>query len=277
MSWPAALAAALALAPVAEAAVIYGDCFLESAHQPDLFRLTLIRHDVIVNSRRTVLLPRPEIGGVSASGRQSDGAVSRREIVRAAGTLTCDGLTRNGIDEGRFHFVENRAYVAALRSRITNWHESGGILELFLADVPSWYAQQLAVQPAPALSAFQLAHLYAGGAHRDPPTSISRPAAPSPDSARLRAAGVSAEYWRRLRQTGYALFVEDAIRLGSYGVSPDMLREMKRAGHDGLSVSDMLRLQSHGVTEHDIRLFGARRPGTLTVDDIVRWKVNGVD
>lgn len=238
-------------ASAAPAAVITGDCVVEPAPLAGHYRITTLRRDVIVDARRVTGFRLAEMHGFEPA---PEGAF-RFEVVRAAGQFACQGVARPGRWEGRFHFVERREFVAAVRGRIWDWYDSGRIFNLFLSDVSVGAAGDIPI-----------------------PWSIRHPRpAPGGPADRLWVAGVPPSYVRELISAGYALFADDAIRLHAQGVPPDLLREMKRAGYDSLSVSDMLRLQSHGVTSFDVQHVQARGRTNLTVDEIVRLKVNGVE
>jgi len=287
LAWALSLGALLS--PAAAAGVLTGDCTVEQIRE-DLFRINLLRRDVIVGSRITMRVRPDEL-------RHSSPAFV--EIVRDAGSWSCQGAARNGRLEGHFLFVENLEYVAALRPRMSNWWDSGSVFHLFVQEVPLSFVRGLPAQTVPALRAVPLALRYAASIYPHamtppspstarPPVRWSRNTAESPQipvgplnlpapRSRSSVSPQDAVRLRELKQSGYALFLDDAIRLHNQGVSPELLREMKRSGYDALSVSDMLRLQTHGVTPQDIQTFESRGRTNLTVDEIVRLKVNGVD
>jgi hypothetical protein len=246
-------AAILALSAVAQlpAAIVTGNWTMEKALSADLLRLTVMRADTIVDAQRMVLLTATELQSFAGLTTDSVGQPIRFELVREAGTIHFDGVSRNGRAEGKFTFTENPAFVTALKGTATNWWDSGGVFELALRGVP---IQALTNFGSTNLPSIRLA-----------------------DIGRAYTAGSTPSYPKALKETGYKLLPADIARLEALRVSPDLLRQMKVSGHDTLNTTDMLRLETHGVTSQDVRYFETRTgKSNLSVDEIVKLKINGV-
>ena len=231
-----------------------GEWLLERGREDAHYRLTLTRHDTLVDARRIASIAATDLKGFDSTSLDRPEAPARFEWIREAGTFQFRGAVANGRASGQFWFQSNSAFETALRDRVASWWDPGLLFDLAIAGT----GLQAVTEKRP-LSPEGL------------PAIRPRPEDPALDAHwRLR-------YLRALKETGYALTKDEAARLLDRGVQPDMLRQMKLSGFDSLSVSDMMRLQTHGVTPQDVRLFELRRGPNLSVDEIVRLKTNGIN
>ena len=225
-----------------------------------------LRREVIVGALRSIVVSPVQL-------RKGE---SGFELVRDAGTIHFSGSLREG--QGSFRFEANRAFRDGLRPLAPDWWDEEKLLEMTLRDVPLDYVKALGVAGYRGAGASDVIRLHTWEV---PPERSKQPFGPilnlsQENRARLRALGVSAEYLRRLAETGYLLSAEEVERLHGQGVSAEMLRQMKLSGYDGLGVSDMLKLQTHGVTSFDLQQMGARGHANLSVDEIIRLKNGGI-
>ena len=243
--------AILTVAASGQAAVISGNWTLEKGYAPNQYQLNLSRADVIVDARRSLTVAETELKGLDGLASDPVGTPVHFELVRDAGTLRFEGMSRNGRAEGTFSFTENPAYVAALKNAVTNWWDSSAVFDLAIKGVPLSHVTAYNYQATVNLRVSDLSRAYSGET------------APS--------------YSKSVRDSGYLLQRPDIDRLRAQRVSPDLLRQLKVSGHDTLNTTDMLRLQTHGVTSQDIRFFETRTgKSNLTVDEIIKLKINGV-
>jgi hypothetical protein len=231
-----------------------GEWLLDRQAGAAQYRLTLTRHDTLVDARRVVSITATDLPGFDPASFDRPETPVRFAWVREAGTFKFRGTVAAGRASGQFWFQSNAAFETALRDRIASWWDPGLLFDLAVAGT--------------GLQAV---------ASREPRAQEGLPPrGPQPEDPALDAHW-KLRYLRALKESGYALTRDEATRLLDRGVAPDLLRQMKLSGFDALSVSDMLRLQTHGVTQQDVRLFELRRGPNLTVDEIVRLKTNGVD
>jgi hypothetical protein len=290
------IACALLAVPLCSAEVIAGTWSLEKSLLPGQVRLILTRPGVIVGGRQLLYLSATETAGLDSAVWETDGAPVNWVLARGSGTLRFEGVSASGRLSGRFRFIENPEFAAAIRGLVYNWWDPASLLDLALRGVPLAFAQALRDAGASGISASELARRYENSvpdpavdpAREAPATGAATLRMPSPRSARvvplsagtaarLRSLGLSRAYYEELKASGYAIFPEDAARLNAQGVSPDLVRQMKLSGHDNFNTNEMIRLQNFGVTADDVRSFEFRTGRTnLSVDDIVRFKTNGV-
>jgi len=228
----------------ARAAVITGTWTATPGTQPGSWRFTFTRHDVIMDA----------VG--SAEARTADvqgfghGPAIRWRLVRDAGTITLDGASTTTGGSGTFSFRENPEFLGEARKVVRDWADSGSIFKLALQGTTTVRLAELAARGG-TVTSWQLR------------LGVDRALDP--------AASLIA-----LRESGFALSREEALRLRTHGVTPDLLRTLRSTGYENLSVTDLERLGSHGISDFDLRLFEARGHRNLPVDEMVRMKVNGI-
>jgi beta-lactamase regulating signal transducer with metallopeptidase domain len=199
---------------------------------------------------RTVPLPRFE--GLTASQISGSGGVVHFISRREAGTLTFDGVCRNGLCGGTYGFEPNPAFAAQLAKRGLGAPTAREQYDLTIQDVGIAFLDELS------------AHGYQ-----------------KPDVQGLvRAAhhGINLEYLREMAGLGYRLGTVDAlIRLRDHGVDPDYVRGMAAHGFSGLSSEDLVRARDHGVDPGYVK--GMRDLGysQKDLDRLITARDHGVD
>jgi beta-lactamase regulating signal transducer with metallopeptidase domain len=203
-----------AAAPLSEFAGVWE---IRLSREPGSVHVNLRR----LNGSHGRTLPLARFEGLTASQISGRGAVhfiSRRE----AGTLTFDGVCRNGLCGGTYGFEPNPGFAEQLAKRGLGAPTAREQYDLAIQDVGVAFLDEL-----------------------------SRHEYQKPDVQGLvRAAqhGVTLEYVRDLAGLGYRLRTLDAlIRLRDHGVDPDYVRGMAANGFSGLSSDDLVRARDHGV------------------------------
>jgi hypothetical protein len=64
-------------------------------------------------------------------------------------------------------------------------------------------------------------------------------------------------------------------RLRLHGVTPQYLRLLKQSGYDSLSTNDLIQMRSQGINSNDLSDFQSRGYRNLSVDEMVRIKNEG--
>jgi hypothetical protein len=289
------LALAAASAGPAAAEVITGDWSLEPTADPAVSRLTLHRPEVIVGGRY-LLSVAAELDTLPAAVWNTAGVPVAWTLTRDAGSIRFEGASETGRLAGRFRFSADPRFVSAIKGTVYNWWDTASLLDLAVRGVSFAFAGSQREAGVSGISAaalarrFENARLEAPRAEGDVPERASTQPLMTPQAkprgasaltpealATLRSLGISRAYYESLQQSGYAIFPEDAARLGAQGVSADLVRQMKLSGHDAFNANDLIRLQNYGVTPHDVRTYELQTGRSyLSADEIVRFKTNGI-
>lgn len=238
----------------------------------------------------------------------ADGPV-RFRLVRDAGTLDCDGVTRAGRALGECAFTANTGFAALLAERGMGAPSRDQAFSMAMSDIGRAYLDELARQRYEATTSAELAragdhgvrfdYLVAMGGHgyrvgrlaalirmRDHGVTPDYIAAlarlgvrdvPADDIVRLRDHGVRAEFVAELRTLGYQdLPIEQLIRLRDHGVSTEFVRALAGQGVRNLPPEELVRMRDHGVSADLVGALRALRVAGLGTDDIVRIRDHGV-
>jgi|GEM_PF-3279390 beta-lactamase regulating signal transducer with metallopeptidase domain len=89
--------------------------------------------------------------------------------------------------------------------------------------------------------------------------------------------GVTPEYVAELKQMGYTVSMEQAIRLVDHGVNADFIRDIQKEGYAQISLDVAVELIDHGVSADFIHQIKAEGFPNLTLKEAVRLVDHGVD
>jgi len=86
-----------------------------------------------------------------------------------------------------------------------------------------------------------------------------------PNPAPSKSAGVSS-----------GMTVEAIIRMKMYGVTPEFIESIRRAGFANLSVEELVKLRMHGISEEYIKETQKTSNEKLSIEDLIQLKMFGV-
>ena len=89
--------------------------------------------------------------------------------------------------------------------------------------------------------------------------------------------GVTPEYVAELKQLGYSVSLEQAIRLVDHGVSAGFIREIQKEGYAQITLDRAVELIDHGVSADFIHQVKAEGFPNLTLNEAVRLIDHGVN
>ena len=143
-----------------------------------------------------------EFVGLSAADMNGTGVAVHFKIVRAAGTLECEGWFERGKGSGHFTYVPNADFAAQLAKRGINAPTEWEQFEMTMAGLGLDLVDELARQK------------------------YERPTAA--DLARMATHGVDLEYVRDLGARGYHLGdLESLVRMRDHGVTPEFIASLE--------------------------------------------------
>lgn len=203
---------ALLFISAAAAATVPGEFHL-SADGADL-RLTLIRHDTLVDAKRVLRVSAGELLGFDPTAR----VTHRFRLVREAGVFEFTGSAASG----RFTFTPDAAFEARIRTAVRNWWDPGVAFEAAasgLLPIPDVRVPPLPPLPAVAVGAKE----------------------------RLRVHGVTPDLLRQMKQAGFDTFsTNDLIQLRSRGINANDISDFQSRGYRNLSVDEMVKIKNDG-------------------------------
>jgi len=194
-----------------------------------------------------------ELRGLGAEQMKGAAGAVNFQIVRDAGTISCDGTFRDGTGAGHFTFAGNPEYLAAVRAMGYPAPDSGQLFSLALHDVSRAFIKEL--------------------------SDLGYPRLPFDDLVSFRIHGVSADMVRDLQALGYRHPEPDGlVSLRIHGATPGFVRELKELGYDPPpSLDDLVSMRIHGVSGEMVRDLQQLGYGQVAVDDLVSMRIHGQD
>jgi beta-lactamase regulating signal transducer with metallopeptidase domain len=202
------------------------------------------------NSSSGSNVPVEQLEGLTAGQLAAGGPVQFR-VRRDAGTLTFEGVIRNGVGAGTFAFQPDPGFPNQLVKRGFARPTAGEQYQLARYDVGFAFLDELTKQ-----------------GYARPQTS---------DLVRAGQHGVQATYVREMGALGYRLgSLDPLITLRDHGVTPSYVKELADQGYKGLAADDLREARDHGVTPDYVR--GMRDSGyvSLSMPELVTARDHGV-
>lgn len=173
------------------------------------------------------------VPGLSAAVRGTTTTPVQFQLKREAGTISFEGIFKNGDGGGQFTFVENPRFLAAIRATgiemdlVGDRSEDEVLLSLALIDLTADYIRSMqTVFPEISLR----------------------------EARRALGVRVTPQYVKSLRDAGVNITTaREAARLAGVNVTPQYVAELAAAGYKNLSVRDLTRLAGNGVDARFIR------------------------
>src|SRR5262249_48666773 len=230
-----------------------GEWLIEPADHSGMVRLTIRygdrRHEDSWNSQDDV--PMTELSGLAAADMGGSGATVHFKIVRAAGTLTCEGWFDAGKGSGHFTYAANPDFVTELGRRgigaPTAWEQ----FSMTMSGVGLDLVDELKRQGYDRPTAEMLASLGTHGADLEYLHEIGARGYTLKGSAalvRMRDHGVDPEFIASLDSAGYTnLGAEDLVRLRDHGVDGEYISDMKDVGYTPSNPEELVESRDHGV------------------------------
>ena len=249
-----------------------------------------------------------QLDGLTAAQLTGAGGPVRFRLRRDAGTLTFEGVLRQGVGAGTFTFSPDPAFPAELVKRGFTRPTPAEQYQLARHDVGYAFLDELNAQgyAKPQTSELvragqhgvQAAFVHDLGAlgyrlgslaplielrdHGVTPSYIRElgeqgyKALPVDELRQARDHGVSIDFVKGMRDAGYAsLTMPQLINARDHGVSPDFANELAAAGHPTLPLEGLIRARDHGVSAEyarDMRQLGH----TVGIDDLIAARDHGV-
>jgi uncharacterized protein (UPF0335 family) len=173
-------------------------------------------------------------------------------LVRDAGTFSCEGYFRDGRGAGFWTFTPSQAFVSAMRAHGYDNLSGEDLLRAAFHNLTVKFIEELKGVGYDHLTFDEL----------------------------VRAAGhdVTASYIREMRAAGYdGLAMEELIRARNHEIDSRYIKEVEAMGFGKGTLEDVIRLRNHEITPEYINDLKAEGYSEITADMAIRLKNHGID
>jgi hypothetical protein len=202
---------------------------------------------------------------------------------REAGTISFDGVFRDGRGTGEFTFVANPGYVKRLRENgvsFTSKEIDGdrGLLSLALCDVSIEFIRSMQAigydETLDTYIAFRMFGVDPTYVREMEQLGFDHLSADKLTETRIH--GATPEYIREMRASGEDLTLGQYIESRIFQVTPEFADEIARAGYPGLARDVLVQFRIHAVTPQFIQELREVGYTKLPAQKLVEMRIHGV-
>jgi beta-lactamase regulating signal transducer with metallopeptidase domain len=233
-----------------------------------------------LNSQSGTLVPIRQLEGLPIAHLAGAGGQVEFRIRRDAGTLTFEGVFRNGVGAGTFSYTADPNFAAELARRGFSQPTAREQYQMTRHDVGFAFIDELNTQGYDKATTSELVR---AGQHGVQAAYVRDMAAAGYRLGSLGALitlrdhGVTPSYIRELADQGYKGLPADEIRRArDHGITPEFVRAMRDAGYTSLAMPELIRARDHGITAEYIRGMREAGYGSLTLEQLVNARDHGV-
>jgi beta-lactamase regulating signal transducer with metallopeptidase domain len=243
---------------------------------PDTVHLRLME----LNSQSGTLVQIRQLEGLPGAHLAGAGGQVEFRIRRDAGTLTFEGVFRNGVGAGTFSYTADPTFAAELARRGFSQPTAREQYQMTRHDVGFAFIDELNTQGYEKATTSELVRAGQHGVQaayvRDMAAAGYRLGSLAP-LITLRDHGVTPSYIRELSDQGYkGLPAEEVRRARDHGITPEFVRAMRDAGYTSLAMGELIRARDHGITAEYLRGMRDAGYGSLTLEQLVNAMDHGV-
>ena len=221
-----------------------------------------------------------ELQGMPAAAVDGTASDVRFSWTREAGTFRFTGSFDRGRGSGRYVFVPDAAYQAAMQ-RLGYAIAGSDALRFAVLDLTTAYVRELADAGYPRLPIDELARMRI---HRVSAQEIREwralgfDALPTEMLIRLRIHRVTPDFPRGLTAEATAgSLAEDLVKMRIHRVTLEEIDELKALGFSGMGADELVKFRIHKVTPAFIREMREVGFADVTEDQLVRMRIHRVD
>jgi hypothetical protein len=264
------------------AEVLHGRWTLSADEESHNVQLSLTRGERGDGSSwtgRSIAIDR--LSGLGESQLEGAATDVRFQIVRDAGTFTCEGRVGGGEGGGLYALALDERFADGLARRGIGRPTSEQQARLAYADVGFALLDALDAEHYPRPDLAQLVLMGDHGVDLDylrGMSGLGHHFASVSELVTARDHGVDPRYIRGMREAGYdGLSFRELLESRDHGVDPRYIAGLRAAGIHGLTIDELRTTRDHGVDPHFID--GLARLGYhgLSLDELVRARDHGVD
>jgi beta-lactamase regulating signal transducer with metallopeptidase domain len=233
-----------------------------------------------LNSQSGTVVPIRHLEGLPVAHLTGAGGRVEFRIRRDAGTLTFEGVFRNGVGAGTFTYTADPTFAAELARRGFSQPTAREQYQMTRHDVGFAFIDELNTQGYAQGATSELVRAGQHGVQaayvRDMAAAGYRLGSLAP-LITLRDHGVTPSYIRELSDQGYkGLPAEEVRRARDHGITPEFVRAMREAGYTSLAMRELIRARDHGITAEYIGGMREAGYGSLTLEQLVNAMDHGV-
>ncbi|MGA9997112.1 MAG: hypothetical protein WBP93_16965, partial [Pyrinomonadaceae bacterium] len=219
--------------------------------------------------------------GLTREQMMSGGGVNVRfEMVRDAGTITCEGWFKNGKGSGHWTFAPSGAFLGEMQRMGYQQLSSEDLFAMAVHDVTVAFIEELRAlgyerPPKDDLIAMRI-HGVASKFIIDL-KAMGYDRVPVDDLVAMRIHGVTIDFVRNLEKAGYRNpEIDNLVALRIHNVSNEFINELKELGYTQIPLDDLVAMRIHGVETEFIKELQALGYNNVEADDLVAMKIHGV-
>lgn len=222
-----------------------------------------------------------ELHGLTAKQMASQaGGTVHFEIVREAGTITCDGYFRQQRGAGTFVFHPDPRFAPAMEALGISGIDQAQLRSMAFVDVTTAWTRQLKAAGVDIHTAKQLVEMrifdVTPGFVRDL-RSLGDTVTEPRQLTKLRIFHVTPDSIRSLQKAGYHPDVEQLVKMSIFKVTPEFIAQVKQLGYTNVPIDELVRMRIFRVTPDYIRTMRSRGLKDLTVEKLVRMRIAGIN
>jgi len=205
------------------------------------------------------------------------GTVARFELVREAGTFTCEGYFKAGNGAGTFVFRPNPSFIQDMRALGFLDIPEDRLFTMAVFNIGPRFASEIRATGVAIDETSELVSMRIHGVTGDFIRGIQR-ANYSPTSKELvnmRIHGVTIDFANAVQRMYTSAPIAKLVNMRIHGVTLEFANDVRQI-FPSASIDDLVKLRIHGVTLEYIRNLRSRS-GNLTLDQIVRSKIHGIE
>lgn len=238
------------------------------------------------------------------------------ELRREAGTISYEGVFRNGKGAGHFTFAPNRNYANAIRGLGLKFETDRGkkksedeeLFQLAALDVSTDFIRSIRAEGFDDLSLdkyiemrifnvnpeyiremrslgykdISVNKLVETKIHKVTPDYIRKMRAagwdvPLNKYVEYRIHGVTIEFADEMKKIGYNLEHDDLVAFRIHRVTPEFIDEIAKLGYKNVDADDLVAMRIHRVTPEFIRELEAAGYHNVPIEKLIAMKIHGVD
>lgn len=242
-------------------------------------KLVLQRRVPENTSTTTFNIPLEKLIGLTSGQVAANSSSVRFELVREAGTFTCEGKFNAGRGSGTFVFSANPNFSKNLNALGYKNLSNERIFEMALYDITTGFIRDLKSlgydnPPVEQLIPMKVHNVSIEFIRELKVLGYARISLEQLIPMRIH--GVSIDYLRGLKELGYEnVPAEQLIPMRIHGVSIEYIKELKALGYNRVPVEQLIPMNIHKVTPDFIRKAKARAQSAPPVEELIRLRISG--
>lgn len=221
------------------------------------------------------------IRGLTREQMAGSGSAVQFQIVRAAGTLNCEGWFKDGRGSGHFVFTPNQNYIASMRGLGYDDLSTEKVFALAVHDVSLEFIQELSAAGYSRVSVDKLLAMRIHGVSMEfinELKSAGYDQVPVDKLVAMRIHGVSTSFVKELQEMGYERpAIDKLVAMRIHGVKTEFIKELRDLGYERVPIDQLVAMRIHGVTAAFIEKMRQRGFNDLSVEKLISLRIHGFD